>query len=221
LSGDRTSYDHFWPRIKSAGLAFVLCSYRIFQEAPFPAAYQDLLAVLKWLAKNGAGYQLDAGRCALLGGSAGGHLAMLLGLRAAREETGICHVRAVVDYCGIMNLADQFQADQKRGSTMTLDFMGGTPAEKSLLYREASPVFHIHRRAPAIWIAHGDKDQVVPFEQSRRMVEALERNGLHPVFLKADGRGHTLTAEDDMPKDKVKFLFEKEMLEFLNTHLAG
>jgi acetyl esterase/lipase len=216
-AGDRNSYSHFWPRIKPTGIAFVLCSYRVFREAHYPAAYHDIVHLFKWLKRNGWNYRLDSNHCILLGGSAGGHLAMLSGLRATKEEDDICKIKGIVDYCGIMDLVKQYAHDQIRGNTMTSDFMGGTPLEKADAYKEASPINHIYLHAPKLWIAHGTVDNIVPVEQSKKMVSLLRSAGHSPVFMEAKDRKHTMTTDDSLPFDKVEFLFEREMLEFLTS----
>jgi len=220
-AGDRTSYNHFWPRIKRAGIAFVLCSYRICQEDYYPAAYNDLVHLLKWLRSNGHSYSLDTERCALLGGSAGGHLVMLLATKAVREETELCEIRAAVNYCGIMDMAEQFRYDNVRGHTMTFAFMGGNPSRKPENYIDASPVNHIHNNMPPIWMAHGADDKIVPIAQSRNMASLLKKVGNEIKYIEAEGRGHTLIKEDNAPLDKVEFLFENDMLTFVNTHLKA
>lgn len=217
--GDRTSYNHFWPRIKAGGLAFILCSYRICQEGYYPSAYLDLVHLLKWLARHGAKYRLDPGRCALLGGSAGGHLTMLLASKATCEESGLCGIRAAVDYCGIMDLAKQYDFDNIRGHTMTFAFIGGTPTKKPARYNDASPINHVHSNMPPIWIAHGTDDPVVQIGQSRQMVEELKRHGVVVSYTEAKGRKHTLVKDDTANIENIEFLFEKDMLSFIGGHL--
>ncbi|MDD2710876.1 MAG: alpha/beta hydrolase [Verrucomicrobiae bacterium] len=220
-AGDRNSYHHFWPRIKRAGFAFVLGSYRISQEDHYPAAYRDLMHLLKWLGRHGHEYQLNPDRCGLLGGSAGGHLVMLLAAKGTREGTGSCKIRAAVDYCGIMDLAAQFERDNARGQVITFAFIGGNPTRKPSACRDASPIHQIHAKMPPVWMAHGTKDPIVPIGQSRRMAAKLRAAGHHPVYLEAKGRLHTLVKDDAAPKAKVEFLFEKQMIGFLKKHLLG
>lgn len=219
--GDRTSYRHFWPRVRAAGFAFALCSYRLAPEFHYPNQYNDLINVLKWLKENGSKYGLDTNRCALLGGSAGGHMLMLSGLRATKEIPGeIVKIKALINYCGVMNVKDQYFYDATvRHSKMTSNFIGGTPEEQDDKYREASPINHVHKQAPPVWMAHGEKDNVVPIGQSEKMAAALKENGVECVFMKAPGRGHTLTKEDDFRIGDVQFLYEKEMFDFLKEKL--
>lgn len=219
-AGDRKSYNHFWPRVKQAGLAFVLCSYRICQEDYYPAAYNDLVRLLKWLRNHAPEFNLDPERCSLLGGSAGAHLVMLLATKATKKESGLCNIRAVVDYCGIMDLLGQYEHDNARGHTMTFAFMGGNPARKPENYHDASPVNHIHGKMPSVWMAHGTDDKVVLIEQSRNMASLLRAAGSKVSFTEAPGRAHTLVKDDNAPIDQVEFLFEDEMFEFLKSHLS-
>ena len=84
-NGEQLSYEWLWARVKPLGVALALPSYRLSPAFRFPSAYEDLLHAMAWLREKGAAHGLDAGRCALLGGSAGGHWVMLLATRARRE----------------------------------------------------------------------------------------------------------------------------------------
>ncbi|MDD5483353.1 MAG: prolyl oligopeptidase family serine peptidase [Kiritimatiellae bacterium] len=127
------------------------------------------------------------------------------------------NVKAV--YCGIMDLKTQVDADIRRKSTITVDFMGGAPSWAPDLYIEASPINHVRAKAPAIWIAHGTDDDIVPVDQSRRMVERLRAEGNTVVYQEAPGRGHTMTATDNPNPDNTAFLYEEEMLSFVRQCL--
>lgn len=219
--GDRASYRHFWPRVRQRGFALVLCSYRLAPEFHYPNQFDDLMNVLKWLKTEGRKYGLDTERCALLGGSAGGHMLMLSGLRATKEiPDEIVKIKALIDYCGVMNVKDQYFYDTTvRHSQMTSNFIGGTPEGQDDKYREASPVNHVHKLAPPVWMAHGEKDNVVPIGQSEKMAAALKEKGVECVLMRAPGRGHTLTKEDDFKIGDVQFLYEEEMFSFLEEKL--
>ncbi|MDD5599565.1 MAG: alpha/beta hydrolase fold domain-containing protein [Victivallaceae bacterium] len=219
--GNKTSYKHFWPGIKPLGFALVLCSYRLAPPFHHPDQLNDIINVLKWLKQEGNKYGLDTERCALLGGSAGGHLVMLAGLRATKEiPESTVKIKALTNYCGIMDLEEQYVYDETiRHSHMTLDFIGGTPAEQAAKYKTASPINYVHKAAPPVWMAHGTKDNVVPISQSEKMVTALGNGGIECVFMKAGGRGHTLTKEDHCKAENVEFLYEKEMFGFLKEKL--
>lgn len=79
------------------GFAMAAISYRFSQEAKFPAQLEDVRDAVAWLVANARKFGYDASRIALIGGSAGGHLAMLAGCALASEALP---VRAVISFFG-------------------------------------------------------------------------------------------------------------------------
>ncbi|HTW12805.1 MAG TPA: alpha/beta hydrolase, partial [Solirubrobacteraceae bacterium] len=99
-------------RLAQAGLAVASVDYRLTGEARFPAQLHDVKAAVRWLRAHAAAIGLDPERIVAWGGSAGGHLAALLGLTAEHEylegEAGITGVSsavwAVVDWYAPVDL---------------------------------------------------------------------------------------------------------------------
>jgi acetyl esterase/lipase len=222
-NGDQQTFRHVWPKVRPLGLGLVLVSYRRRHQQPFPAAYDDLVYTLRWLSENGAGLRLDITRCALLGASAGGHLAMLLAARSTGEKLPSPTIRGVVQYCGIMDLVTQYAHDHDRGATMTHEFLDGTPAEKAAHYEAGSPVAHIHAGMPPVWMAHGTTDKVVPISQSHQVLEKLREHGCEVTFREAGGVGHTFreVTVDNQPMEPWEMLFERDALRFLHRVLVA
>jgi acetyl esterase/lipase len=220
-NGDQTSFSWMWPRIRDLGVALVLPSYRLKPKFRFPHAYDDLVHLLAWLRDHGASEGLDPERCMLFGSSAGGHWSMLLATRAMKENNPMPCIKGVVNYCGVMDMPAQYAFGLENKSTMVNDFMGATPDSDPALYRNASPICHIHDRMPPVWMAHGSADSVVPVNQSRDMVRALKTAGNDPVYLEARGLGHTMI--EITPDGKIlkpqKLLFEEDLLRFMKRHL--
>jgi acetyl esterase/lipase len=222
-NGEQKSYEWLWSRVKPLGVALALPSYRLAPAFRFPSACDDLLHCLAWLREKGAAQGLDASRCVMLGGSAGGHWVMLLATRAMREGRPMPAVRGVVNYCGIMDLAEQAAHDTSRGSTMVKDFLGGPAADFAELCRAASPACHVHREMPPVWMAHGSADGTVPVAQSREMARRLREAGHDPVYLEARGLGHTMTevSTEGKQAEPVRLLFEEDVLRFIHRALKG
>lgn len=220
--GDQHSYDWILPLLHSLGVAVVTPSYRPSGEAPFPAAFEDLLGVLRWVKDNSGGGHLDPERCLLFGGSAGGHLAMLLATRVEEFAASLPRFRGVVQYCGIMDTADQFEFDEGRGSAMTRNFLGGSPTEQPALYREASPIHHISPALPPVWMAHGSADACVPFRQMANFAAALRAAGHDPIVLEARGLGHTMVEIDTNGEalQPYRALFQNDLRRFIHRHLC-
>lgn len=220
-SGDQSAYAWLWPKVRPLGIGLALASYRLAPEHRFPTAFDDLVAVLAWLQRDGERHRLDPGRCLLFGGSAGGHLAMLLAARATAEGISSPRLRGVASYCGIMDLRAQHRWDADRSSPMTHDFLGGSPADEAARYDSASPLENVHAAMPPVWLAHGSADAVVPAAQAHAMAARLRALGHDPVHLEARGLGHTMieTSEAGNPAEPFEMLFEQDFLRFVRRTL--
>ena len=215
-SRDQTQYEFLWPKVKPLGFALALVSYRQAPRFRFPHAYEDLLSILLWLKEHGESHHLDTSQCVLFGASAGGHLAMLLATRAIAENRPAPLIRGVAQYCGMMDLADQYRFDEEHGDRMTKTFLGVTPDADPQLYRDASPSCHLHRKMPPVWMAHGTADKIVPVSQSREMARRLREAGHDPVYLEARGLPHTVCewTIDGRELNPFTLLFEHDLLRF-------
>jgi acetyl esterase/lipase len=214
VRGDRTSFHWVADRLVPHGFTVITCSYRTSNEAPFPAAYDDLVSLLVWL--RGHAGELGLGRCALLGSSAGGHLVSLLATRATRQRRGqIIDLHGVVAYCGVMDMLAMDEWTQATGSPITRDFMGD-PQQRPDAYRDASPIHHVHADMPPMWLAHGDADAVVPVTQTQGFAQRLADAGVEHTFFTARGRSHTMLHDDS---GALVLLEEQPVLAFLRRCL--
>lgn len=219
--GDQTSMAWAWNELESLGVGLVLPSYRLAPEHRFPQAFEDLCSLLAWVKANGASIGLDTSRMLLMGGSAGSHLAMLLTTRALKEGRPMPTLKAVAAYCGIMDLAAQYEFDRTtRDATMTVSFMGAAPEEAPEAYRLASPIAHIHAGMPPVWMAHGSADPVVPVEQSRSMVQKLREAGIAVEYQEAEGLPHTMSEPNRPEGAPIRFLFRETLLPFVCRQLC-
>jgi len=216
--GNRKSYDWTWSRLKPLQVGLVLCSHRPASEARFPAAYDDLVHLLRWLNEHAVEQQLDRERCALFGCSSGGHLVSLLGTRAMKEENNILPIRALASYAGIMDVA-AWHGELDRNISAE-NFFGATPEQAPEAYRAASPIFHLHDDVPPILMIHDAEDEIVPVSQSQRMFTALENAGHHPILLESEGFGH-FGMNAKSPEEEQEFIFEDDLFDFLKTHGVG
>jgi len=157
-----------------------------------PAAFDDVQRAVRWVRANGARYGADTTRLALLGGSAGAHLALLAAFATETREPGSDElsalssgVKAVVDMWGPSDLAAPWDGnpagDPEEGKAFIENYLGTRFAADPGLFSNASPVHRATAASPPVLIFHGSEDTTVPPDQSRRLKERLVALGV-PVF---------------------------------------
>ncbi len=189
LEGDKTSFasrEHGVPGniVDFAALGFVAVTvnYRLSGEAPFPAALEDCKCAVRWLRAHAKDYRLDPARIGAFGNSAGGHLALLLGMMgkdAGLEGDGPYQdqssaVQSVVSDSGPIDLFDQYRTGTLR--EVCSRFLGGSPeGKRATAYRKASPMYQLAGSLPPFLLIYGVDDGQVPVETADRFVLALGR----------------------------------------------
>ncbi len=195
LEGDKSSFasrEHGVPGniVDFAALGFVAVTinYRLSGEAPFPAALEDCKNAVRWMRAHARDYNLDPDHIGAFGNSAGGHLALLLGMvgkDAHLEGDGPYQdqsslVQAVVSDSGPIDLIEQYRQGTLRH--VCDRFMGGPPdGERAAAYRRASPSGQITPGTPPVLLIYGVEDNQVPVETADRFVLALGRAGRRDV----------------------------------------
>ena len=168
-------------RVAARGYVVVNASYRYAPQYIYPAPVDDLREALKWMRANAAQYQIDPARIAAMGYSAGGHLAAMLGVLDGPSEV---RVQAVVDGAGPSDLR------KYKGGTLVPQFLGGTQQQVPQQFIAASPVSHISKDDPPVFLYHGSLDTLVPDHHSRDFKTALDAVGVRTEWFKIIGRGH-------------------------------
>lgn len=185
------------------GYAIASVDYRLSPVAPFPAQIHDVKAAIRFLRANAARYAYDATRIGILGVSAGGHLAALVGTTNGDEQLEgsvgddldqSSSVQAVVSYFGASNLTTILDQSTPFGLKLRVPgltlLLGGPLEEKMDLAREASPVFHVDAGDPPLLLLHGDQDPQMPINQSHELYGAYEAMGLDAHFEVVHGAAH-------------------------------
>jgi acetyl esterase/lipase len=180
----------------------------------WPHNLHDCKTAVRWLRAHAAKYHVDPDRIGVIGGSAGGHLALMVGLTG--PEAGLdpqgpygtfsCQVQAVVDLYGPADLV-------QRGRDHVM--LPGTQGDKPDLYKQASPVAHARKGNPPVLILHGTRDATVPVGQSQRMAEALKKAGVEYELVLVEGAPHSFHLE---PKERD---LRPAVIGFFNKHLKS
>ena len=175
--------------------------YRLAPPPTWRDAPGDVKCAVGWVKKNADRYGVDPDRVALMGPSAGGHLALLAAYTDASllppscdvEDTG---VSAVVGFSAPTQLERLYYADPPWyrpvvGSVESLRrFTGGTPTTVADHYRIASPAVHASSDDPPTLLMHGASDQLVPQEQARLLERRLTEAGVEHRTTELAGVDH-------------------------------
>lgn len=134
--------------------------------------------------------RLDLDNVAIMGHSAGAHLALWVAGRQALPDylPGHSPTQRVVGCVSLAGIVDMFAA-AARNSNSVSDFLGGEPSDMPARYHAASPVSHLPTGVPVVAI-HGDGDTVVPYRQSEEYVRRAREAGDAARFERIAGGRH-------------------------------
>lgn len=185
--GDRAQVEGLAERLAGRGFFVVNTTYRLVPGHVWPAQLHDVQQALRWMRSPGAAARgIDGARIGAFGYSAGGHLAALLGGMADDprwSEPGL-GVRAVV--------AGGTPSDLPvfRDGKLVPAFIGRPYSEAPDAYRDASPIAHVSRGDPPVFLYHAGFDRLVPVDQAERYAAALDAAGVTHEFFVIRGHGH-------------------------------
>jgi acetyl esterase/lipase len=166
------------------GYVAVSPQYRFCPKETFPAQVQDVKAAVRWLKSNAEKCRIDRERIGAIGFSAGGHLALLLGLTGPNDglEGNVpagapdSRVKAVVNYFGPTDLAAKDIPNVSK--PLFKDFLGGSAQEKPEAAAKASPLTYVSKGDAPVLTFQGTKDPLVPFTQAIKLAEAMTSSGV-------------------------------------------
>lgn len=201
------------------GFFTISVNYRLSQQMCFPAQLEDVKAAVRWVRAQASLYHLDAEHIGVWGNSAGGHLAALLGFTAGLTElegtSGSAgyssDIQAVVDLWGAIDLSTMWTHTPETIEAIP-QLIGASPDTRPDLLRRASPITYLRSDAPPFLIVHGERDELVPIEQSEVLYHALLEAGVEATFLRIPEEGHDFGGARLAEVEQI-------MLNFFSQHL--
>ena len=217
MHGDKSEAGMFARLMTDQGYLVVSINYRLYPAAQFPAMIQDVKCAIRSLRANAAQFNLDPNRVGAVGVSAGGHLVALLGTTDASAGWDVgeyleqsSRVQVVIAMAGVMDLSRNFpNADIEAMKRVGF-------GEYNVV--EASPISHVTPDDPPFLLIHGDRDELVPVEQSKLMYERLLQENIPARLVVVQNARHSLTA----PGGTTPTIAEINLLilNFLAQHLG-
>jgi acetyl esterase/lipase len=177
------------------GWTVVNVEYRLARVALAPAAVEDCLCALRFVAAQAKTYNIDTARIVLTGESAGGHLTLTTGMipessglaRECAGPTPIPRVAAMINWFGITDVADVI--DGPHAANLAVTWLGSLP-NKDEIAKRVSPLTWVRAGLPAILTIHGDMDPLVPYDEAVRLHAALTKAGVPNQLLTIPGGRH-------------------------------
>lgn len=207
-SGKETAYRSLCLPYLQRGFVVANVEYRVASQATAPTAVTDALNATHWFFKHAREYHVDPKRIVVTGGSAGGHLALMVGMTPKSAHLGpLSPVAAVIDGYGITDAVELLNGPNRQ--FWAGDWIPAGPARVELAMR-VSPMTYVRHDLPPIFIAQGADDHTVPVEQSVRLHDALQMDGVPSELVIVPDAKHGFSREQWNTLDEKIFAFLKE-----------
>lgn len=217
--GQRSDYLVYLVAFAKKGYITATVSYRLLKDGPYPACVEDISDAVRWFYNNGGKYDYDPDRIALIGGSAGAHLALLAAYgwknpNVNSDSTDVPEnshrIKAVVDIYGPTDLTTEYS----RNHPLVTSFIARSFEQAPDLYKEASPIHYLDKNDPPTMILHGTSDDLVPISQSDLLKARLDSLGVPCVYYRLPLWPHTM----DVVR-RVNDFCQLKMNEFFEQYL--
>jgi len=217
--------DGGWPKGGYTTFVVVHGSQPRFQVEEIVA---DLNRAVRFIRANAAKYGVDPNKLGVTGGSAGGHLSLMLATRGApgdekaadpvdRESSAVQAVACFYPPTDYLNWFED--GDNAVGIGKLAAYAGAfgpkaaTPEGREALGRELSSIYWVHKEQPPVYIVHGNADPQVSHTQSQRFLKKCNEVGAVCSVLIREGAGHG--GWQEMPEDTLR------MKEWFDLQLLG
>ena len=199
------------------GYAVANIEYRLTGQATAPAAVEDARCALIYLIQHAAELNIDVNKIVVMGGSSGGHLALMAGLlgndhRFDRNCKGVENIKvaAIIDKYGITDVWD-WGYGTRITSKSAINWLGSRAKDKEFAL-SVSPINYVNKNSPPTFIVHGDADPTVPYQQSVDLHKKFTDAGVKTRFITVEGGLHgKFTKEKNSEVNKAIADFLKEL----------
>lgn len=217
MFGDRNDMHSYAKLFAAKGFVAVAAQYRLLPNVRWPGQLEDVRDVIRWIKADAGRLNIDSTKVALVGFSAGAHLALL----AAGTADGSGYERVFGDGKGssVAAVISCFAP-----AILTADFTPRRPPQLDMLLeggddgraRALSPITYFNRAFPPTLFAHGDEDVAIPLAVTLRAYQALSETGAKPELHVFRAQNHEFTALPSVigaVVDEFTFFLKRAVLE--------
>ncbi len=213
MAGETTELAAWNPWIAKRGWAVASVCYRLVPGAVWPAQRDDVLTGLAVLRDRATELGIDPNCVVLLGRSAGGQIAAAIAADNRRPW-----LRGCICLYSPFDLEFAYEHSREddvlRSRWLLRSYLGGTPADQSGHYHEASAHLTVRPGAPPFLLLHGSIDDLVWITQSRRFADRLSALGVPHTFVELPWATHAFDCNLHGPSGQV---MSAHLLAFLKT----
>lgn len=213
-SGDKSqNHSEILDPLSKANFVWFSIDYRLAPQYRWPACLEDVVTAIRWVKQHAAEYKGDPERIALVGYSAGGHLACSAAIWA-KEDT---RVQAVVGFAApIDHVAD---SERRDGLSKSMQDLLDRPKEmddqaRKILHK-ISPIWDVRPGLPPFLLIHGTADQSVPYQQSIDLQAALNKNNVPCKLITIEGAPHRISEWEKYDAD-----YREKMIAWLRSTIG-
>ncbi len=216
ISGNKNAKNSHLVQLAQGGYVAASAMYRLAPKHKFPAAIEDVKLAIRFLKANAKMYQINPNKIIVSGSSAGGYLAVMIGVTGNSGE--FSKHEQYTDYDSTVRAVT---AQSAPTGDFTLSKYSNSKMVERLLDQSAgdirqhliamSPLTYLDSSDPPFFLAHGDNDPIVPVDMSREFVAQLELANHSYEYHEVAGGTHSL--KKSVP-DKAKRVY-RDYLDFL------
>jgi acetyl esterase/lipase len=192
--GDKSEFNAAIPVLRQQlkDFAFFNINYRLANgnrsSSKFPAQIEDVQSAIDFITTKADEYNINPDKIALLGVSAGAHLALL----QAYKNNSDGRIKAIVDLFGPTDLVTLYNNHPfgPASQSALFNFLKSSPTSNPGLYRDASPINFVNAQSVPTQIFHGAGDIVVPIVQSTALKTKLEAANAKVEMIVYPNEGH-------------------------------
>ena len=184
----------------------------VITKVVWPENFYDCNTAVRYVRKNAEKFGVDPDRIAIMGASAGAHLALLVAATAdsAKWNAGGLYTETGNDLAAVVEFYGRHDVSRDRRQHIA----GSTPEETAVNVTDASPVTHLTAAMPPVLAVQGDADKIVPVTYGRELVERLKTLGVPHEYIEIPGAGHSFDLKP--PQQDLT----PAVLDFLSRYLA-